>query len=98
MLDADHMITGIDMQDFAGDAPRHGRKQKGGTFANLFNRYRAPQRRIIFVPFENIAKIADAGRGEGLDRPGRFQLLTLKFASISLICGAASGAIMPTTW
>ena len=32
---------------------------------------RAAQRRIVFVPFEDVAEIADAGGRQRLDRPGR---------------------------
>ena len=34
-------------------------------------RHVAPQRRVVFVPAEDVAEVADAGRGQRLDRAGR---------------------------
>ncbi len=42
---ADDMVAGVDMEDFAGHAARHGRQQIDRAFSNLFDRDRAPQRR-----------------------------------------------------
>jgi hypothetical protein len=39
---ANDMVAGVDMKDFAGDAPRHRRKEKGGALADLLDRHRAP--------------------------------------------------------
>src|SRR3984893_19427543 len=66
---ANDMVAGVHMKDFAGDAPCHRRKEKGGALADLLDRYRAPQRGGILVPFENIAEIANAGGRQCLDPP-----------------------------
>src|SRR5271154_3329719 len=68
---ADDMIASIDMHDLAGDTARQRREQEGGALADFVDRHRTAQRRVIFVPLEDVAEVADAGRGKRLDRPGR---------------------------
>src|SRR5271156_2858185 len=71
MLHADHVIAGIDVVDLAGDAARHVGEQIGAGLADLLDGDVAPQRRIVLVPLQNVAEVADARSGERLDRPRR---------------------------
>ena len=71
MLHADDVIAGIDVMDFAGDAARQVGEEIERGLADLFERHIAAQRRVIFVPLQDVAEVADAGGGERLDRAGR---------------------------
>src|SRR3974377_1732266 len=71
MLDANDVVAGIYMMDFASDAARHIRKKIDARLADIHERHIAPQRRVVMVPLQNIAKIADARRRKCLDRPRR---------------------------
>ena len=62
------MIARVHVQDLPGDAARHGRQHERRRLADFFNRDGAAQRRVIFVPLQDIAEVADAGRGQRLDR------------------------------
>ncbi len=59
------------MQDLAGDAARHVGNEEHGGLADLLDRHGAAQRRVVLVPAQDVAEIADAGGGERLDRTGR---------------------------
>src|ERR1700684_2664418 len=71
ILHADDVVTGVDMENFAGDAARHGRQEVDGALADLLDGHRATQRRVVFVPPQYVPKVADAGGGERFDRAGR---------------------------
>ena len=64
MLDANDMITGIDVMDFTGHAARHVGQEIDAGLSHFFQREVSPQRRVVLVPLQNIAEIANAGRGE----------------------------------
>src|SRR6185437_14048957 len=70
-LHADDVIAAIDVMDLAGDARAQRAQQIKAGAADLFERDVALQRRVVLVPFEDVAEIADARRGERLDRAGR---------------------------
>ena len=64
VLHADHVIARIHVQDLAGDAPRHVGDEIGGRLADLLDGDGAPERRVVLVPLQNVAEIADAGGGQ----------------------------------
>jgi len=70
MLDADDVIAGVDMRDFAGHAARQVGQEKYGGLADVVQADVAAQRGVVFIPLQNVAEIADAGGGECLDRAG----------------------------
>ena len=49
---------------------RSERKYIAGV-ADLLDRHAAPQRRVVLVPFEDVAEVADPGRRQRLDRTRR---------------------------
>ena len=59
VLHADDMIAGVDVMYFAGDAARHVGEQIRGRLADILDGDVAAQRRVVLVPFENVAEIAD---------------------------------------
>src|SRR5690606_11990199 len=69
---ADHVIAGIDVMNLAGDAARQVAQEIEAGAADVVDRDVALERRIVLVPFQNVAEIADPGGGERLDRPGRY--------------------------
>ena len=71
MLHADDVIAGIDVMDLAGDAARQVGEQIDGGVADLVDGHVAAQRRVVLVPLQDVAEVADAGRRQRLDRPGR---------------------------
>src|SRR3984957_18060775 len=71
MLHADDVIAGVDMVDFAGDAARHVGERIGAGLPDFLDGDIAAQRRVILIPLQDIAEVADAGGGERLDRPRR---------------------------
>src|ERR1700678_970598 len=68
---ADDVVARVDMKNFAGDAARHGRQEEDRALADLLDRHRTAQGRIVLVPPQYVAEVADAGGGERLDRAGR---------------------------
>ena len=56
------------MVRFAGDAARQVGQEIERRRANIVDGDIAAQRRVQFVPFQNIAEIANAAGGQGLDR------------------------------
>ncbi len=71
MLHADDVVAGIDVMDLAGDAARQVGEEIHRRVADLVDRHGAAQRRVVLVPAEDVAEVADAGRRQRLDRPGR---------------------------
>src|SRR6185437_5889955 len=71
VLHADDVVAGVDVHDLAGDAAGHRGEEVDRAVADLLDRDRAAQGRIVLVPPQDIAEVADAGGGEGLDRAGR---------------------------
>src|SRR6266568_7774714 len=69
MLHADDVVAGIDVMDLAGDPAREVGEEVDRGVANLLDGDAAPERRIVLVPLENVAEVADACRCERLDRP-----------------------------
>src|SRR5262245_21444837 len=60
VLHADDVVASIDMEDLAGDAaPEIGQEIKRAG-ADVLDRHRAPERRVVLVPFENVAEVGDA--------------------------------------
>ena len=66
VLHAHDMVARIDMQDFAGHATRHRRQEVDGALADFLGGHGAAERRVIFVPAQDIAEVADPRGGEGL--------------------------------
>src|SRR5262245_28191105 len=54
-LHADDVIAGIDMVDLAGDGTPHVGEQIEAGGADLLRCYAALQRRVVFVPLQNVA-------------------------------------------
>jgi hypothetical protein len=65
------MVAAVHMHDLAGDAAGPVGQQEDASLADFLDTDRAPERRIVLVPFQDIAEIADAGGRQRLDRPGR---------------------------
>jgi len=62
------IVARVDVVNLASDpAGEVGEKVEAGA-ADVFNGDVAAERRIIFVPLHDVAEVADAARGEGLDR------------------------------
>src|SRR5262245_33760214 len=72
VLHADNVVAGVDMQDLAGDAAPEIGQEIERARADILDRHRAPERRVVFVPFEDVAEVGDARGGERLDRSGRY--------------------------
>src|SRR5437763_3245124 len=70
-LHADHVITAIDMMDFAANPGRQIAQQIKPGAADILDRDIALQRRIVLVPFQDVVEVADPGRSERSDRSGR---------------------------
>src|ERR1044072_546487 len=64
---ADDVIAAVDVVDLTGHAGGQLAQEVEAGAAHLVGRDVALQRRVQFVPFENIAEIADAGGRQGLD-------------------------------
>src|SRR6266446_8884861 len=62
MLHSDDMIAGIDMMNLTRDAAREIAEEIHRGVADFLDRHAPPQRRIVLVPFENVAKVADPRR------------------------------------
>ncbi len=71
MFHADDVIPGVDMMHFAGHHPRHVGEQVRACLTDIFDGHVAAQRRVLLVPFKDVAEVADAGSGQCLDRPRR---------------------------
>src|SRR3546814_15052590 len=59
------------MMDLAGNAAGEVAEQIQPGAADILDRHVALHRRVEFVPFENVAEIADSRRRQRLDRPRR---------------------------
>src|ERR1043166_4139386 len=70
-LHADHVIAGVDMHHFAGDAAREIGQQEHRGIADFSRRHGAAQGSVVLVPFQHVAKVANAGCGERPNRAGR---------------------------
>ena len=57
--------------DFARDSAAQVAQQVEGGTADLADRDVAPERRVILVPLQDIAEVADAAGRQRLDRTGR---------------------------
>lgn len=66
----DGMISGVDMQHFAGNSHAQIRQQSQSRTADFVLSDVAFQRRIQFVPTQDFAEIADTGSGQRLNRAG----------------------------
>src|ERR1700732_1862014 len=71
MLHADDVIAGIDVMHLTGNAARHVGQKISAGLANLLDGDAAAERRIVLVPLQDVAEVADAGGGERLDRSRR---------------------------
>ena len=70
VLHADDMVARVDMQNLAGHAASEVGEKIERTGADILDGNAAPERRVVFVPLEDIAEVGDALRGERLERPG----------------------------
>src|ERR1043166_4715500 len=70
MLHPDDVIAGVDVVNLAGHAAREMREKIYRGVADLLDRHGAPQRRVVLVPFEDVAEVADPRRRQRLDRTG----------------------------
>src|SRR5690606_33168856 len=68
MLDPDDMIASIDVMDFAGYATRQIREEIGRRVPHFIERNVTAERGVVFVPFQDVAEVANAGRGQCLNR------------------------------
>src|SRR5262245_49248184 len=62
MLHSDDVIAGIDVMNLTRDAAREIAEEIHRGVADFLDRHTPPQRRIVLVPFENVAKVADPRR------------------------------------
>ena len=69
-LHSDDVVARIDMMDLARHSARQVGQQVQPGPADVLDRHVAAKRRIIFVPLHDVAEVADAAGGQGLDRPG----------------------------
>src|SRR5262249_27531513 len=65
---SDDVIAGIDVMNLTRDAAREIAEEIHRGVADFLDRHAAPQRRIVLVPLENVAKVADPGRRQRPDR------------------------------
>src|SRR5215468_11967454 len=70
-LHADHVVAAIDVVHLAAHTRGEVAQQIKRGAADILDGDVALQGRVVLVPLENVAEIADAGSGERLDRPGR---------------------------
>jgi hypothetical protein len=70
VLHADDVIAGIDVQDFSGHAAAHVGEEISPGFAHFIYGDGAAHGRVVFVPLENVAEVADAGGRQRLDGAG----------------------------
>ena len=52
------------MVDFARHTARKIRQEVHAGIAHLVDGHSAAQRRIVFIPLEDVAEVSDAGRGQ----------------------------------
>src|SRR5262245_40247487 len=69
MLHPDDVVAGIDVMDLAGHGAREIGEEIHRGVAYLLDRHAAPERRIVLVPFKDVAEVADPRRRQRLDRP-----------------------------
>src|SRR6516164_96607 len=74
MFHSNDVVSGVDMVDLTGDPAREIGQQINRGISNFLDRYAAPKRRIVLVPFEDVAEVADAGGGERLDWSSRYRV------------------------
>jgi hypothetical protein len=65
---ADDMIAAIRVMDFTRHRTGQVRKEIEAHIAHFLNGDSTAQRRVIFIPLEDIAEVTDARSGERLDR------------------------------
>jgi len=70
VLHALDVVAGVDVMHLAGHSPRQVRQQIEAGGADLLDGHRAPERRVVLVPPQDIAEVGDAGGGKCLDRAG----------------------------
>src|SRR5262245_49085011 len=72
ILHSDDVIAGVDMNNFAGHGSPEVRQQEERGISHFLYGHHPPKRRVVFVPPQNIAEVADPGGRQGLDRSGRY--------------------------
>ena len=79
------MIARIDVVHLTGNPGGKIRQKVEPGTANLVDADIALKRRVVFVPLEDIAEVADARCSQGLDGPGRYRV----HADVALpeVCG-----------
>src|SRR3546814_14517069 len=68
-LHADDVVAGVDVMDLAGDARGQVGHQVQPGAADILEGDVAAQRRVVLVPLQDVAEVADAGGGQRLHRP-----------------------------
>src|SRR6516225_9831776 len=68
MLHSDDVVAGIDMVNLARDAAREITEEIHRGIADFLDRHAATERRVVLVPFQDVAEVANARRRQGLDR------------------------------
>ena len=62
VLHADHVVARVDMQDLAGDAAAEVGEEIERAGADILDGDGPAERRIVLVPFQDIAEVGDAAR------------------------------------
>src|SRR5713101_7754076 len=70
MFHSNDVVAGIDVMNLARHAAREVAEEIDRSVADLLNRDAAAQRRVVLVPFEDVAEVTDARRRQRLDRAG----------------------------
>src|SRR5205807_7519614 len=70
MFHSDNVVAGIDVLNLAGHATREIAEEIDGCIADLLDRNAAAQRRVVLVPFQDVAEVANARRRQRLDWAG----------------------------
>src|SRR3569623_3674405 len=68
---ADGVVPAVHVEDLAADARGEIGAEESAGVADFLDRDVALERRLLRDVLEHLAEVADAGGGEGLDRPRR---------------------------
>ena len=80
MFHADDVIAGIDVMNLTRDAAREIAEEIHRGVADFLDRHAAPQRRIVLVPFENVAKVPIPDAASVLIGPEEMALTRMFFS------------------
>src|SRR5262249_56285434 len=70
MFHSDNVIAGIDVMNLARHAAREIAEEIHRGVTDFFDRDAAPEWRVVLVPFEDVAEVADPRRRQRLYRTG----------------------------